>query len=50
MYKEAKHGKGEVFKVVKQMVKRNKDVTGARCFRKARGNVVMDHGRMACHV
>ena len=26
---EAKHGKGEVFKVVKQMVKRNKDVTGA---------------------
>ena len=37
---EAKHGKGEVFKVVKQMVKRNKDVTGAGCIRNARGNVV----------
>ena len=43
---EAKHGKGEVFKVVKQMVKRNKDVTGAGCIRNARGNVVMDEAEL----
>ena len=43
---EAKHGKGEVFKAVKQMVKRNKDVTGAGCIKNAREKVVMDEAEL----
>jgi hypothetical protein len=43
---ENKHAKGDVFKAVKQMVKRNKDVTGAGCIRNASGKIVMDEAEL----
>ena len=39
---ESSHANGEVFRVVKQMVKRNRDVTGTGCIRDVRGKIVME--------
>ena len=39
---EEKHAKGKVLKAVEQMVKRNRDVTGAGCIRNDKGKVVME--------
>ena len=43
---EEKHSKGKVFKAVEQMVKRNRDVTGAGCIRNAKGKVVMKESEL----
>jgi hypothetical protein len=43
---EASHRKGEVFRVVKQMKKRNRDVTGAGCIRNASGKLVMEESEL----
>ena len=43
---EEKHSKGKVFKAVEQMVKRNRDVTGAGCIRNAKGKVVMEESEL----
>ena len=43
---EEKHAKGKVFKAVEQMVKRNRDVTGAGCIRNAKGKVVMEESEL----
>ena len=43
---ESGHGTGEACRVVKQMVKRNRDVTGAGCVRDGNGKLVMEEGEL----
>jgi hypothetical protein len=39
---ESSYAKGEMFRVVKQITRRNRDVTGAGCVRDASGKIVME--------
>ena len=41
-----KHAKGKVFKAVEQIVKRNRNVTGAGCIRNDKGKVVMEESEL----
>ena len=43
---EASYDKGEVFRVVKQMEKRNRDVTGVGCIRNASGKIAMEEAEL----